>query len=47
MLVLNKWNKKNYTLVEVKEKTVVLKRADGSVFEIQKSEYYFSYVEKQ
>lgn len=47
MLVRNKWNKKNYTLVEVKEKTVVLKRADGSVFEIQKSEYNFSYVEKQ
>lgn len=47
MLVRNKWNKKNYTLVEVKGNTVVLKREDGSTFEIQKSEYYFSYVEKQ
>lgn len=47
MLVRNKWNKKNYTLVEVKEKTVVLKRADGSVFEIQKSEYLFSYAEEK
>lgn len=45
MLVRNKWNKKNYTLVEVKEKTVVLKRADGSTFEIQKSEYLFAYTE--
>lgn len=45
MLVRNKWNKKDYTLVEVKEKTVVLKREDGSVFEIQKSEYFFSYSE--
>lgn len=45
MLVRNKWNKKDYTLVEVKEKTVVLKRADGSTFEIQKSEYFFSYSE--
>lgn len=45
MLVRNKWNKKNYSLVEVKEKSVVLKREDGSVFEIAKSEYYFSYIE--
>lgn len=45
MLVRNKWNKKNYTLVEVKEKTIVLKREDGSTFEIQKSEYLFSYSE--
>ena len=46
MLVLNKWNKGVYTLVEKKDSTVVLQRADGSVFEISKKEYLLNYFEK-
>jgi hypothetical protein len=44
--VLNKWNRKEYTLIAVKDSTVILQRKDGSQFEIAKSEYYFSYSEK-
>lgn len=39
MKVRNKWNGKVYTVIERKEKTVVLKRGDGSVFEIQAGEF--------
>ena len=46
MIVRNKWNKKKYTLIAVKDNTVVLQREDGSQFEIAKSEYFFSYSEK-
>lgn len=46
MLVRNKWNKREYTLIAVKDNTVVLQRTDGSQFEIAKSEYFFSYSEK-
>ena len=42
----NRWNRKIYQVVEVKEDKVILKREDGSQFEIAKSEYFFSYSEK-
>lgn len=47
MTVRNKWNKKDYLLIEKTDKTVTLKRKeDGYTFTIAKSEYYFSYSEK-
>lgn len=46
MLVLNKWNHKEYKVLEVTDKTVTLERKDGTRFTIQKSEYFFNYVEK-
>ena len=46
MLVRNKWNKKTYKVLEIKDSSVVLQREDGSQFEIAKSEYFFSYSEK-
>ena len=47
ILLKNKWNGKNYSLVKNNGKTVVLKREDGSEFEIDKSEYYKNYREIQ
>ena len=44
MTVKNKWNGKSYTVISMSGRTVKLKRSDGTEFEIQKSEYYFSYV---
>lgn len=47
MVVTNRWSKKKYEVWEISEKTVKLKREDGSIFEISKSEYQFNYrVEK-
>ena len=46
MIVLNKWNKKEYQVVNISDKEVTLERKDGSTFTIQKSEYFFSYLEK-
>lgn len=43
MPVKNKWNGKNYMLTEDKGSSVVLKREDGTTFEISKSEFNFSY----
>ena len=45
-VVKNRWNRKIYQVVEVKEDKVTLKREDGSQFEIAKSEYFFNYSEK-
>ena len=45
MIVKNKWNGKLYTVLNVTAATVKLQRADGSEFEIQKSEYYANYRE--
>ena len=43
-MVKNKWNGKLYEVVKDNGVTVVLKRcSDGTVFEIAKSEYNFSY----
>lgn len=46
MLVRNKWNNKMYEVLEITDKNVTLQREDGSQFTIQKSEYFFSYLEK-
>lgn len=47
MVVTNRWSKKKYEVWEISEKTVKLKREDGTIFEITKSEYQFNYrVEK-
>lgn len=43
MPVMNKWNGKNYMLTEDKGSSVILKREDGTTFEISKSEFKFSY----
>lgn len=47
MTVKNKWNGHIYEVWEVSEKTVKLKKEDGTIIEIAKSEYQFNYrVEK-
>ena len=43
MKAINKWNGKLYTVFSESVKTFELQRADGSEFEIQKSEFYFNY----
>lgn len=39
MKVKNKWNRQIYEIVLDKGKSIVLKRCDGSIFEIAKSEF--------
>ena len=46
MTVVNKWNKKAYEVLEMKDGKVKLRRKDGSVFTIQEKEYYANYFEK-
>ena len=47
MFVINRWNKKYYEVWEISEKSVKLKKEDGTIIEISKSEYQFNYrVEK-
>ena len=47
MTVKNKWNGNYFEVWEISEKTVKLKREDGTIFEISKSEFNFNYrVEK-
>lgn len=43
MIAKNKWNGKLYTVFSESVNTFELQRADGSEFEIQKSEFYFNY----
>lgn len=43
MTAVNLWNKKIYEIIEIKRDTVRLKRPDGKIIEVAKSEYYFSY----
>ena len=45
MLVRNKWNKKIYKVIEVKDGKVTLERKDGTQFTIAKAEYFFNYSE--
>ena len=45
MLVRNKWNKKTYEVLEIKDGKVTLERPDGSQFTIVKAEYFLNYVE--
>ena len=44
MLVRNKWNKKTYEVLEIKDGKVTLKRSDGSVFTIAEKEYVTNYL---
>ena len=46
-IVLNRWTHKKYSVLEITDKNVILRREDGSQFTIQKSEYFFSYSEKK
>lgn len=53
MKVINKWNKKQYEVLEITDKEVKLKRLSDTyngkavtTFAIAKSEYYFTYSEK-
>lgn len=44
MTAKNKWNNRFYTVIKINNSTVVLKRNDdGKEFEIEKSEFNFSY----
>ena len=43
MIAKNKWTDKLYTVFSESVKTFELQRADGSEFEILKSEFYFNY----
>lgn len=47
MTVKNKWNGGTYEVWDISEKSVKLKKEDGTIIEISKSEYQFNYrVEK-
>lgn len=43
MIVINKWNGKQYRVLENTGSKVTLERSDGSVFSIQESEFRFNY----
>lgn len=47
MLVRNKWNKKLYTVLEIENGKVTLKREDGSVFTIVQKEYITNYIKER
>lgn len=47
MKVLNRWNRKWYTVLEVTSKEVTLQREDGTQFTIAKSELYANYANIQ
>lgn len=44
MKVQNKWNKKVYEVLEIKDRKVTLQRLDGSKFTIDEKEYLYDYV---
>lgn len=41
--VTNKWTGNVYTVLNMTDKEVTLRRSDGSEFTIAKYEYYFNY----
>lgn len=45
MIIRNKWNGKEYKLIESDYGTVTLERSDGTQFTIKRAEYYENYVE--
>ena len=45
--VLNRWNRKWYTVLKVTDKEAALRREDGSEFTIAKSELYANYANIQ
>lgn len=44
--VINRWNRREYLVVEQKDGMVMLQRDDGSRFVIEKKEYFFNHKEK-
>lgn len=47
LLVLNRWNRNWYEVIEVTDSSVTLKRKDGSQFTIAKKELYANYANIQ
>ncbi len=45
MIFRNKYNNKNYKVIEVKDNQVTLERNDGTRFTISKNEFSFYYTE--
>lgn len=46
-IVLNRWNKKWYTVLEVKDRDVTLQREDKSTFTIDRKELFANYANIQ
>ena len=47
LVVLNRWNRKLYTVLEVKGRSVTLQREDKSTFTIDKKELFANYTDSQ
>ena len=45
MIVRNKWNGKEYKVIECEDSSVTLERSDGTLFIIKRAEYYENYYE--
>lgn len=45
MVVKNRWNGKEYKLIESDDNSVTLERSDGTRFMIKRVEYYENYYE--
>lgn len=45
--VKNRWNRKIYRVVEIKDGKVTLERSDGSVFTIAEKEYVINYIKEK
>ena len=45
MVVRNRWNGKEYKLIESDDNSVTLERSDGTQFIIKRAEYYENYYE--
>lgn len=45
MVVKNRWNGKEYKLIELDNNSVTLERSDGTRFTIKRVEYYENYYE--
>jgi len=43
MTAFNKWNKKKYKVIEMKDSEIILEREDGTTFEISRKEFLFNY----
>ena len=39
----NRWNRKIYQVVEIKDEKVTLERSDGTQFTVAKADYNFNY----
>ena len=42
--VLNRWNRKWYKVLEVKDREVILQREDNSVLTIERKELFVNYI---